>query len=126
MHADVPRYLGSMDLLAAPSQTRKNWKEQFGRMILEAFACGVPVIGSDSGEIPYVIGDAGRVVGETDVAGWARSIDMLLASAEDRRDLRERGLARAPRYSVTSIAEQYREYFRWLAARPQWLLSRAS
>jgi glycosyltransferase involved in cell wall biosynthesis len=126
VHADVPRYLGSMDLLAAPSQTRKNWKEQFGRMILEAFACGVPVIGSDSGEIPYVIGDAGRVVGETDVAGWARSIDMLLASDEDRRDLRERGLARAPRYSVTSLAEQYREYFRWLAARPQWLLSRAS
>lgn len=125
-HSEVPRYLGCMDLLAAPSQTRKNWKEQFGRMIVEAFACGVPVIGSDSGEIPAVVGDAGRVVGETDVAGWAQSIGQLLASSADRDRLRGLGLARAPRYSVTSIAEQYREYFRWLAARPQWLLSRAS
>ena len=71
-HAEVPRYLGCMDLMVAPSQTMKNWREQFGRMIIEAFACGVPVVGSDSGEIPFVIGDAGRVVAETDVAGWAR------------------------------------------------------
>jgi phosphatidyl-myo-inositol dimannoside synthase len=126
LHADVPRYLGSMDLLAAPSQTRKNWKEQFGRMIVEAFACGVPVIGSDSGEIPYVIGDAGRVVGETDVAGWAQAIQQLLDDARDRDQLRERGLARAPRYSVIAIAEQYRAYFRWLAARPERMVSWAS
>ena len=62
-HDEVPAYLGAMDVLVAPSQTTWHWKEQFGRMLIEAFACGVPVIGSDSGEIPYVIGDAGRVVG---------------------------------------------------------------
>ncbi|MGA2216370.1 MAG: glycosyltransferase family 4 protein, partial [Bryobacteraceae bacterium] len=93
-HSEVPRYLGSMDLLVAPSQTMRNWKEQFGRMIIEAFACGVPVIGSDSGEIPFVIGDAGRVVEETDVAGWAQAIAQLLDSAEERAELRSRGLAR--------------------------------
>ena len=83
-HDEVPSYLGTMDMLVAPSQTTWRWKEQFGRMLIEAFACGVPVIGSDSGEIPYVIGDAGRVVGEKDVLGWAAAIVELL----DRPDLR--------------------------------------
>ena len=114
-HSDMPRYVGAMDLLAAPSQSMKNWREQFGRMIIEAFACGVPVIGSDSGEIPFVIGDAGRVVGESDVEGWARSLEQLLDSPEQRAELAARGLARAPRYSTASIARQYRDYYRWLA-----------
>jgi glycosyltransferase involved in cell wall biosynthesis len=38
-----------------PSETRPNWKEQFGRVIIEAIACGTPVVGSDSGEIPYLL-----------------------------------------------------------------------
>ncbi len=98
-----------MDLLVAPSQTMKNWREQFGRMIIEAFACGVPVIGSDSGEIPFVIGDAGRVVAEADVAAWAETPSNGFWTARKERDeLRNRGLARAPRYSVATIAKQYR------------------
>ncbi len=115
-HSEVPRYLGCMDLLVAPSQSMKNWREQFGRMIIEAFACGVPVIGSDSGEIPFVIGDAGRVVAEADAAGWAENIGQLLDNPETREELKGRGLARAPRYSAATIAEQYAEYYRWLAA----------
>jgi len=114
-HGAMPRYVASMDLLAAPSQTMKNWREQFGRMIIEAFACGVPVIGSDSGEIPFVIGDAGRVVAEADVGGWTRAIEQLLDHPEQREELRAKGLARAPRYSTASIAKQYRDYYRWLA-----------
>ena len=70
-----------MDLLVAPSQTTPWWKEQFGRMLIEAMACGVPVIGSDSGEIPYVIGDAGMVVSDVDVAGWARAIATLVGES---------------------------------------------
>jgi len=114
-HSEVPRYLGSMDLLVAPSQSMKNWREQFGRMIIEAFACGVPVIGSDSGEIPFVIGEAGRVVAESDVAGWAAAIGQLVDNPEKRNELKSLGLARAPRYSAATIAQKYREYYRWLA-----------
>jgi glycosyltransferase involved in cell wall biosynthesis len=117
-HSEVPRYVGCMDLLVAPSQSMKNWREQFGRMIIEAFACGVPVVGSDSGEIPFVIGDAGRVVAESDVASWARTIEQLLDSQEERDTLKNRGLARAPRYSAVTIAQQYGEYYRWLARQP--------
>lgn len=114
-HNDVPRYLGCMDLLVAPSQTMSNWREQFGRMIIEAFACGVPVIGSDSGEIPFVIGEAGRIVAETDSAALALAIGRLLQSAADRDELRGRGLARVAQYSTTTSAQQYREYYTWLA-----------
>jgi glycosyltransferase involved in cell wall biosynthesis len=114
-HANVPPYLACMDMMVAPSQTVKNWREQFGRMIIEAFACGVPVIGSDSGEIPFVIGDAGLVVPEADATGWAQAIQQLLDNHEERDELARRGLARAPRYSVETIAKQYNEYYRWLA-----------
>jgi phosphatidyl-myo-inositol dimannoside synthase len=124
-HADVPRYLGCMDMLAAPSQTMKNWREQFGRMIIEGFACGVPMIGSDSGEIPFVIGDAGRVVAEADVAGWAQAIAQLLDNPEQRDELKSRGLARASRYSVATVAKQYGEYYRWLASQSQGMAARA-
>jgi glycosyltransferase involved in cell wall biosynthesis len=65
--AEVPRALAAMDVLAAPSLTQPNWKEQFGRVLVEAMACGIPVIGSDSGAIPQVIGGAGMIVPEGDV-----------------------------------------------------------
>ena len=60
-----------MDLLCAPSRTTPRWREQFGRMLIEAMACGVPVIASPSGEIPYVVGDAGVLVPEGDPDGLA-------------------------------------------------------
>ena len=89
-HDDVPQYLNAMDILAAPSQTTARWKEQFGRMLIEAMGCGVPVLGSSSGEIPYVIGTTGEVIGETDITGWTQSIGALLESPA-RRGVERRG-----------------------------------
>ena len=63
-HDEVPAYLNAMDVLCAPSQTTPRWREQFGRMLIEAFASGVAVIASTSGEIPYVVADAGVLVPE--------------------------------------------------------------
>ena len=65
-HALLPRYLNCMDVLVMPSRTLPGLKEQFGRILVEAMACAVPVLGSDSGEIPNVIGAAGRVFPEGD------------------------------------------------------------
>src|SRR5262249_44967029 len=62
----VPEFLSRLDVLALPSLTYPNWKEQFGRALTEAMACEVPVVGSDSGEIARVIGDAGLVFPEGD------------------------------------------------------------
>src|SRR5207248_3079132 len=91
-HADVPRYLNAMDILCAPSQTTPHWREQFGRMLVEAFACGVPVIGSDSGEIPYVIDKSGLIVAETDEPAWRKALTELVESPTRRRELVARGL----------------------------------
>jgi glycosyltransferase involved in cell wall biosynthesis len=111
-HSEVPQYLNAMDILVAPSQTVSNWREQFGRMLIEAFACGVPVIGSDSGEIPYVIQDAGVVVGEKDELGWIAAISELLNSSSRRQELAEKGLERVHRiYSWSSIAKQHLQFF---------------
>jgi glycosyltransferase involved in cell wall biosynthesis len=111
-HAEVPRYLNAMDVLCAPSQTTPRWREQFGRMLVEAFACGVPVVGSDSGEIPHVVGDAGFVVGEADEAGWRTALGELLESPARRAELAARGLERArQRYAWPIVARQYLAFF---------------
>jgi glycosyltransferase involved in cell wall biosynthesis len=116
-HRDVPEYLGAADLLLAPSQTGSRWREQFGRMVIEAFACGVPVLGSDSGEIPYVIGDAGRTLPENDAAAWAKAIIEVLGSTTMRADMARRGFERVQAYSVAAVAKQYATYYRNLAER---------
>jgi glycosyltransferase involved in cell wall biosynthesis len=111
-HDQVPSYLNAMDVLAAPSQTRPRWREQLGRMLIEAFACGIPVVGSDSGEIPHVIGDAGQVVGEADEASWAKVLADLLESPAQRAELAQRGLERAEReFSWPIIARRHLDFF---------------
>lgn len=111
-HDAVPAYLNAMDLLVAPSQTTRKWREQFGRMLIEAFACGVPVVGSDSGEIPYVIGDAGVIVGERDEAGWCRTLSELLESPARRAALAACGLERAHAlYAWPIVARRHLDFF---------------
>jgi len=111
-HDQVPQYLNAMDVLCAPSQTTPGWREQFGRMIIEAFACGVPFIGSDSGEIPYVVRDAGVIVGEKNEAGWSRALTELLQDSGRRQELATRGLERArTEYAWPIIARKHLEFF---------------
>jgi glycosyltransferase involved in cell wall biosynthesis len=97
-HDQVPMYLNAMDVLAAPSETVAHWREQLGRMIIEAFACGVPVIGSDSGEVPFTIGDAGVVVRERDGRAWIEALSAQLEAPERRREFAARGRERAASY----------------------------
>lgn len=92
---EVPGWLPALDCLVLPSRTTSHWKEQFGRVLIEAMACEVPVIGSDSGEIPSVIGNAGVVFPEGD----ARALTTALSALAESPDLRKRhgsaGRARA-------------------------------
>ena len=112
VHDQVPAYLNAMDMMCAPSQTTPTWKEQFGRMLVEAFATGVPVIGSDSGEIPYVVRDSGLIVGEKDEAGWTRAIEDLLDDRNKRADLGARGIERArDEFAWPVVARRYLDFF---------------
>jgi len=118
-HDEVPRYLNAMDVLVAPSQTRTNWREQFGRMIVEAFATGVAVIGSSSGEIPRTIGDAGIVVEEKDLEGWVNAIERLISDDNLREGYARKGLARArTQFDFSMIARKHLDFFDTVARQP--------
>ncbi len=118
-HDEVPRWLNAMDMLAAPSKTTPQWREQFGRMLIEAFACGVPVVASDSGEIPHVVADAGLIVGESDDEGWRNAIGTLVADPARRRRLGSLGRERAVTvFDWSVVARAHLDFFDELLARP--------
>ena len=91
----MPELLAQVDVVVLPSRTTRVWKEQFGRILVEAMACKVPVVGSDSGAIPEVVGDAGLIFPEGDAAALAECLRQLKESPELRQELAERGYVRA-------------------------------
>jgi glycosyltransferase involved in cell wall biosynthesis len=116
-HDDVPEYLNAMDVLCAPSQTLPRWREQFGRMLIEAMACGVPVAGSDSGEIPHVLGEAGVVLPEGSVDAWVAALDGLLGDESRRGALAAAGLSRVRReFTWPVVARRHLDFFDTLLA----------
>jgi len=114
---DVPAELRRLDALALPSRTTNSWKEQFGRVLIEAMSCGVPVVGSSSGEIPNVIGDAGLIYPEGDVRALAATLQRLAEQPALYADLIRRGRARVlEHYTQAALARQYYEVYREMLA----------
>jgi glycosyltransferase involved in cell wall biosynthesis len=112
-NSDLPAYLNASDVFVLPSETRKNWREQFGRAIVEAMACGTAVIGSDSGEIPTVVADAGMIFPEGDEDALADCLRTLLADAALRKRLGKCGRERVLRmFSVEKVAAQHYSLYR--------------
>jgi glycosyltransferase involved in cell wall biosynthesis len=107
-HARMASGYAQIDVLVLPSHTTSTWKEQFGRVIVEALWCGVPVVGSDSGEIPWLIEttEGGLVFAEHDVAALAERLIELRNSPERRRELAERGRGAVERlFSVPAATD---------------------
>ena len=109
--------LERMSVLVAPSRTTPGWCEQFGRMVVEAMAAGVPVVAYASGSLPEVIGDAGILVPEGDIAGLNAAVERAL----DERDVwAERGRARArERYTWRAVAERQEALYRRALSAPR-------
>jgi glycosyltransferase involved in cell wall biosynthesis len=91
----MPAQYHRFDALVLPSRTVANWKEQFGRVLVEAMMSGVPVIGADSGAIPGVIGTAGLIFPEGDADALAGHLRALHTDSALRADLAQRGRDRA-------------------------------
>lgn len=99
--ADLPALYNSADLFVYPSLY-----EGFGLPPLEAMACGVPVVASNTSSLPEVLGDAYLAVSPTDVEGLAGAIGRALDEATLREDLRRKGLERAAHFSWEATARR--------------------
>ncbi|MGC1306796.1 MAG: glycosyltransferase [Phormidesmis sp.] len=109
-HDEIAPYLTAFDLLVLPSETRPNWKEQFGRVIIESMACLTPVIGSNSGEIPNLITETGGglIFGEGDPDALSHQIRQLVLDTSLREQMAERGRETVlEKYNSAAIAQRF-------------------
>ena len=109
-HTEAPVYLSAFDLLVLPSETQPNWKEQFGRVIIESMACNTPVIGSNSGEIPYLIESTGGglTFPEAQPKALAEQLSKLIRDRNVRLSLGEQGRQSVVRnYTNSSLARSF-------------------
>ena len=124
-HDQVPCYINLMNVLVLPSETTYQfktltsvgWKEQFGHVLIEAMACKVPVIGSNSGEIPNVIGDAGLTFPEGDDQGLNDCLQKIMNHSQLARELAEKGYQRVlHNYTNHALARQLLGFYQQLLA----------
>jgi glycosyltransferase involved in cell wall biosynthesis len=107
-HDQMAGAYAQLDVLVLPSLTTPTWKEQFGRVIVEALWCGVPVVGSDSGEIPWVIGltGGGLIFPEGDREALAAALARLRRDPSLRARLAGAGRAAVERlFSVPAATD---------------------
>ena len=108
----VPDLYQQMDMLVVPTQTTSRIREQFGRVLVEAMASGLPVIGSSCGAIPEVIDDAGLIVPEGNSAALAAALRRLLLDCALREELTRAGRRRVMQhYSWDRVADKMHEMF---------------
>ncbi|MDP2209074.1 MAG: glycosyltransferase family 4 protein [Bacteroidota bacterium] len=111
-YRDIPSVLTNFDVLVLPSRNTKFWKEQFGRVLIEAMALGVPVIGSNSGDIPNVIGECGLIFKENDYEELANSIKRLTDDSDLLKTLLNRGREKVEKeYSIGMASQQMIDIF---------------
>lgn len=106
----IDSFWTEIDVLVVPSRATPDWVERHHPLLLEAMARAIPVVTTDTGALPELVGDAGIVVGEAEPMGLA--LQQLLADPEDRRRL---GLAGRQRvlghFSESAIAERTLEFW---------------
>ena len=103
---DLPVLLSLAELFVFPSQY-----EGFGFPVLEAMACGTPVITSNVSSLPEVAGDAALLVSPMDVAGVARAIRRVMGDAGLRMAMAEKGIAQAAGFSWARAARETLEFY---------------
>jgi glycosyltransferase involved in cell wall biosynthesis len=110
---DLPALISAATLLAMPSKY-----EGFGLPVLEAMACGTPVIASNAASLPEVGGDAALYARPTDPASWAMLIYRVWDDAELQSSLREKGFKQAAKFKWQTMARETAEVYRAVCRTP--------
>jgi len=104
-HTEMPLYYNCMDLIAVPSRTVKSWKEQFGRVIIEAMACGTPVVASKVGGLAVLINDGqtGFSIPPNQIKPLTKSISLLLQNKKLKAEMGRSARRAALKYAWPKI-----------------------
>jgi len=109
---ELPPVMNALDAFVLPSWTVPTWKEQFGRVIIEAHACETPVIGSDSGAIPGVVGEGGLIFPERNPQRLAAAIMELWENPGRGRGMGAAGRAQVEaNYTWGQVAGRMRDIY---------------
>jgi glycosyltransferase involved in cell wall biosynthesis len=108
---DLPGLYGGAAVFVYPS-----FYEGFGFPVLEAMACGTPVVCADATSLPEVVGDAGLLVHPGDIDAMAAALLRILGEPDLRASLAERALQRAAQFSWRTAAQQTLEVYRRVRA----------
>ncbi len=111
--ADLPALYRNAALFAFPSLY-----EGFGFPVLEAMACGVPVVCSNASSLPEVAGDAALLIAPSDTGGLAAAMARVLEDADLRRDMVARGFVHAAQFTWERAARQLLAVFDSIHACP--------
>ena len=123
-HFEVASFIRSLDVFVLASKPRRTggdiWEEQFGHVLIEAMACGVATIGSDSGAIPEVLADPGTVFPHSNPEGLIDRLRKIVDDPAFRSDLAKRQHRRAlKRFSHQAVAQSYIDFLISLSTKAQ-------
>lgn len=113
-HNEAVAYFNCMDVCVLPSITTPTWKEQFGRVLIEAMACEVPVVGSNSGEIPRIIENTGGglVFQEGDAEDLREKLVIIIKDRDLREKLGIKGRKNViEKYACAKVAQRLHDVF---------------
>jgi len=102
----LPELFNRTDILIVPSRTEAHWKEQFGRVIVEAWACGATVIGSNSGEIPVLLGEPALIFEERNPHALASTLRAIVVS-EHSPAVRAQNIKKAEPFLDVNLAQRF-------------------
>ncbi len=106
-HEKIATLMRTVDILVLPSIDKSDWREQFGHVLIEAMACKVCVVGSNAGEIPNVIADAGIIFQQGDELALYKALHTLITQPTLRKNLAQKGFDRVMQeYTHSVIAEK--------------------
>ena len=113
---DRERIWNGLDCFVAPSRATRRWVETHAPSVVTAMAHGVPVIVSNTGALPSIVGDAGAVVPEDDVGALADTLQRLLDAPGARAAMGARGRRRAMAdFADDAVAARLLDFWRTVA-----------